>query len=235
MPGPLGPSQPGPVTEVNIHHTVTTATTDPVRDARSVAAIGISRFGLMSYSDLAHPDGVGLEGQSGRIGAHTGGRNTISHAVSAICNCDGAVPGDIVPTIADIIVARIAQGIVAPNPRILGHRDHKATACPGGHLYDDLPRIRELVAQGGSPPIDWEAIAEYLEEPDMLIRLKGNPSVLLAGPVATLVAGPIVSDYVKAGVKVVDLPPTDLGRAHYKTVRDRARPFWTRVQPVKVT
>ena len=36
--------------------------------------------------------------------------------------------------------------------RISGHRDGNSTACPGGQLYAQLPRIRELAA-GRAPAL----------------------------------------------------------------------------------
>lgn len=50
----------------------------------------------------------------------------------------------------------IAHGWSAPDTVILGHRDNPAhpgaTACPGDYLYEQLPRIRNLVREILSPP-----------------------------------------------------------------------------------
>lgn len=104
----------------------------------------------------------------------------------------------------------------------------------GGRWETDMGRFRARVAElleGG--PVDWDAIADYLQEDDMIVRLKGNPSVLLAGPVAKLVSGPLVANYAEAGVKVVDLPNTAAGRAEYQNLRRHATPWWRRLIPVR--
>lgn len=100
----------------------------------------------------------------------------------------------------------------------------------GGTWQDDMGVLRANVAElleAGGPPIDEP------QEDDMLIRLKGNPTVLLAGPVAMLVAGPLVKSYTDAGVKVVDLPATDQGRAQYTQLLRQVTPWWKRVLRTK--
>lgn len=96
----------------------------------------------------------------------------------------------------------------------------------GGRWEHDMPayraRVAELLETGGAP-------IDNLQEDDMIIRLKGQPSVLLAGPVAMLVAGPLVDTYEKGGVTVIDLPNTDPGRAQYRQLRRHATPWWKRV------
>ena len=46
---------------------------------------------------------------------------------------------------------RHAAGAQVTYQRISGHRDGNATSCPGDALYAQLPEIRRIAAQGGSP------------------------------------------------------------------------------------
>jgi hypothetical protein len=47
---------------------------------------------------------------------------------------------------------RYPAGTPVTLPRIAGHRDADATACPGDGLYAQLPRLREMVASATLPP-----------------------------------------------------------------------------------
>ena len=47
---------------------------------------------------------------------------------------------------------RYGSGRSVTFERISGHRDGNSTACPGGQLYAQLPRIRELAA-GRAPAL----------------------------------------------------------------------------------
>jgi hypothetical protein len=136
MPGPLGPKMASS-RGLWLHHSVTTATSDPVRDARRIANIGIQRFGRLSYSFIVHPDGTILEGQNGHVGAHTRGQNSTTQAICCVGNFE-----------TDAVTPEMAQAIRVLvrdfGPLLGGHRDAPgaATACPGRNLQVRLPELR---------------------------------------------------------------------------------------------
>ncbi len=142
MPGPLGlpmKSSRG----FWLHHSVTRATADPVKDAKVVAQIGVGRFGRLSYSWLVHPDGTILQGQDGHVGAHTRGQNSTSEAICCIGNYETAQPTEAMSASVVLIVA--VRGSVL----LGGHRDAPgaATACPGRNLQSAVPGLQASVQQ----------------------------------------------------------------------------------------
>ena len=149
MPGPLGAPMKLPVEDVFLHHTVTKATDDPLEDARGVARVGIARFGRASYTVMIHPHRVIFWTQTGHVGAHTMGRNSISFGIALI----GDYSRDPVPdTLAfDACVALAALrsfGLVEAHPVIRPHSDVSATACPGSHAKAKvLPMLRAVAAR----------------------------------------------------------------------------------------
>lgn len=147
MPGPLGI----PMRSSRgfwLHHSVTRPTGDPVDDARTVARIGIQRFGKLSYSWLVHPDGTILQGQDGHVGAHTRGQNSTTEAICCIGNYEVEQPTEeMCAAVAKILVLRA-------KPLLGGHRDAPgaSTACPGNNLYAAMWGIREDAERRANPP-----------------------------------------------------------------------------------
>lgn len=141
---PLGSPMTLPVGEANLHHSVTALTADPLADMRAIERIGIERFGRFSYSWAYHrPARVWLEGAGDTIGAHTAGRNSSSLGIVLIGNYDVTPLDDI--GVADLGAGLrwlITTGRLTEDFRLRGHRDHKATACPGRHAYARLGDIR---------------------------------------------------------------------------------------------
>ena len=136
MPGPLGlpmKSSRG----FWLHHSVTKPSMNPVVDARTVARIGIARFGRLSYSWLVHPDGTILQGQDGHVGAHTRGQNSTSEAICCIGNYDVDVPSEAMRRSISLIVGVKGLGLLG------GHRDAPgaATVCPGRNLQAAIPSL----------------------------------------------------------------------------------------------
>lgn len=125
-----------------------------------------------------------------------------------------------------VVAAVVCLHIDRSPERVVGHKEWTTRKADPWNL--EMEAFRGSVA-GQLDPVDWDAIAEFLQEDDMIIRLKGNPAVLLAGPVAKLVSGPLVDAYRKAGVKVVDLPDSAAARAEYKNLRRQATPWWKRL------
>ncbi|MFD7922134.1 N-acetylmuramoyl-L-alanine amidase [Streptomyces sp. NPDC059740] len=110
------------------------------------------------------------------VGAHDIGFNTNTLGISYIGNFESAQPTDaalraiarvvawkfgmygIDPTDKVTLVSGSDKGVdgnLIPKgesvtlPRVFGHRDTNATACPGAHLYSALPTIRTLAAEPG--------------------------------------------------------------------------------------
>ena len=150
---PLGPRVDTPVSKVFIHHTVTNPTADPARDARTLDAIGRSRFGIFSYSWAIHPDGTIIEGAGLHRGAHTGGYNSTSFGIAFIGNFETTGPTkEAMFAAANLIKFLKLGGKVTRNVEILPHRSVKSTACPGRNLYNALPMLRSLVNASPNPP-----------------------------------------------------------------------------------
>lgn len=145
-----------PARELWVHHSVTNPTGDPYADARAIQKIGFSRgFSDISYSFLVHPNGTIMEGRDLRyVGAHTSGHNSVSLAVCLIGNYENGPPSqaqiDAIRWLRDHLVAtgKLVGGKVYPTG---GHRDTKATACPGRHAYAAIPAMREPQAAPPGP------------------------------------------------------------------------------------
>lgn len=151
-------------TDIFIHHSVTLLTgpegeaydgdldptDDPCRDMKNVERVGLDRFGRFPYSFCIHPSGVILEGAGHMIGAHTGGQNSKGYGLCFLGNFQTHYPtvqalgaaGDLIELLAYAgNVVTYGDGL-----RLSGHRDHKATACPGHHIYTRLWTIPVLGA-----------------------------------------------------------------------------------------
>lgn len=142
-----------PAQGVYLHHDVLdTYDGDPYAGQRKLEAIGQSRFGYgISYTYSVWPDGTVLEGHGvDREGTHTTGRPWPSDLIRgrASHNYNPTHRGVVfhgnfqhdVPTNAALEAGAwlIAHGILAgwwSQPVIGAHRDVKATACCGNHLY----------------------------------------------------------------------------------------------------
>lgn len=149
-----------PVAEVWLHHSVTNVdvgvfapaddTPEQERRAmRQLEAIGESRFGAgVSYTFAVMPSGRVYEGTgAGRLGTHTGGRNSRSHAIVLIGNYEENEPTDNqLRSVADLLRYGRDRGWWR-NARLNGgHRDLKQTACPGIKAYRKIATINELAA-----------------------------------------------------------------------------------------
>ena len=141
-----GPPQPKPVREVFIHWTVTVPTSSYVDDMHKIEDIGGQRFGRFSYSFCYHPPSRSIcEGAGYTIGAHTKDHNTRAIAVSII----GSPGHDDFPHLVEDVSAflrfEMDAGRILRDAPIYGHRDVKATACPGDKAYSLIPAIRAAV------------------------------------------------------------------------------------------
>ncbi|TWE22857.1 N-acetylmuramoyl-L-alanine amidase [Prauserella muralis] len=162
---------PLPAEEVWLHHSVTLAPDiqwidadrdgvddDEERAMRTLEGIGEDRFGGgISYTFLIPPSGRIYEGHGvGRQGSHTGGRNDRARAICFIGNYETHRPTQAqIAAAAWLLRHGKAQGWWRHARLNGGHRDLKATACPGQHAYAAIPAINKLAAQpggGGAAP-----------------------------------------------------------------------------------
>lgn len=144
-----------------LHHSVTTQLdTDASQDReeieiRKLEDIGQSRFkGGISYTFVFAPSGRIYEGHSiGRVGAHTAGRNSISAGLCLLGNYeDNRVTVEQVAAVAWLLSHGITKGWWTENKLDGGHRDTKATACPGRNGYSAISTINQAAAKGDVKP-----------------------------------------------------------------------------------
>lgn len=153
---------PLPAAEVWLHHSVTVApdlkwidangdgVDDDERAAmRQLEDIGQSRFGGgISYTWLVMPSGRIYQGHSvDRQGAHTGGRNDIARAVCFVGDYEDRAPTNAqLDATAWLLQHAKAKGWIMSARLNGGHRDLKATACPGAKAYARIADINRLAA-----------------------------------------------------------------------------------------
>lgn len=148
----------GPAVEVFLHHSVTAQLSPDASIAaeaeqmRALESVGQSRFGTgISYNVIIFPSGRAYQGVSwNRRGTHTGGRNSTSRSICLAGNYESNQP-----TAAQISTAAAIYGEGkgrwwTQGAPLYGHRDVKATACPGRHAYARLDDIRS--GDGSTPP-----------------------------------------------------------------------------------
>lgn len=126
---------------VVIHHTVTHADGDSPEDEREhmrfLEGIGESRFGTgISYNALVFPSGRAYQGVSwNRRGTHTGGHNSTVRSICYVGNFESDLPTDQALAKGAALIAEGRNRWWRFNAPVNGHRDYKATACPGRNLY----------------------------------------------------------------------------------------------------
>ncbi|MBB4713046.1 N-acetylmuramoyl-L-alanine amidase [Streptomyces luteogriseus] len=133
----------------------------------------------IGYHFLVDKCGTVFEGRAGGVdkpvlGAHTYGFNTATSSVSVLGDYSTAATNAAVrASVAKVAAWKLGLYGIDPTGttvltsgadngkyklgqkvtfhRISGHRDGYPTECPGQHLYDDLPEIRTLAANAGTP------------------------------------------------------------------------------------
>lgn len=141
---------PVPFSELWLHHSVTAAR-NGAATIRELEQIGENRFGSgISYTWLITPDGTVYEGHSvDRQGTHTGGRNDIARAICFVGNYESDRPTTAQIASAGAVVRYVhSRGWYGHLRLSGGHRDLKATACPGRYAYEAIPAINLLALRG---------------------------------------------------------------------------------------
>lgn len=114
-----------------------------VAAVRTLENIGQSRFGRgISYNYVITPSGRIFEGiPVGRIGAHSAGYNTTHIGIVLVGNFSKKQPS--AQALSSLLKLRrwLKSDKKMRNVKIIGHRDTKATACPGAAAYKLVPDI----------------------------------------------------------------------------------------------
>jgi hypothetical protein len=154
-------ARPIPTSEAWLHHSATlTLPVDAAFEAeceqmRRVEAIGQQRFGAgFSYNLAGFPSGRMYVGCGvRRIGTHTGGRNTRALGIVLIGDYSAnSVPDPLREALVECMRFAHAQGWTDRPAFDGGHRDLKATACPGEHAYRLIPTINDRAGRPPAPP-----------------------------------------------------------------------------------
>lgn len=151
---------PLPTQQLWLHHSAGSE-----RGAAGVRAIQNFHMDIRGWSDIAYSylvDRESLQVFEGRgagvLGGHTFGRNAVSHGICVMGNFDVADVSDgLLGTVADL-VRHGHQQQWWPSMLSGGHRDVRATSCPGNNLY---PLIDE---------INRRAVADDDQEDEMVLR-----------------------------------------------------------------
>lgn len=138
---------------VTAHLPVSATVAQEVAQMRILEQIGQQRFGGgISYTFVLFPSGRLYQGHSiGRVGAHTGGRNSSS---VGICLAGNYTSRPITPeqsaTLVWLLRHGVAQGWWNVPALTGGHRDVSQTACPGNRAYSQIRAINDAATRLGS-------------------------------------------------------------------------------------
>lgn len=153
-----GPLDPGPEQVVVIHHTHSPGVLPGASLAAEVMAVrSIERYHVESkkwaavgYNFVVTPNGHIYEGRGWeRAGAHAGTSVDNFRSIGIAYLADGntlALTEAALEAIGYLIETGVRDGHLDRNYRLTGHRDHKATDCPGALVYAQLDAIRAGVA-----------------------------------------------------------------------------------------
>ncbi len=144
-------SIPIPTAELWLHHTAGNHS-----GASGVRSIQDFHMDIRGWSDIAYSfliDRDTLEVYQGRgagvLGGHTFGRNSISHAICVMGNFDvTSVSDDLIDKVAEVVAHGHQLGWW-PSMFTGGHRDVRATSCPGDNLYAQIDEINRRAVDPG--------------------------------------------------------------------------------------
>lgn len=151
-----------PASEVWLHHSVTIAPDllppfdDDYQAIRDLEEIGEARFGKgISYTRLITPTGLIFEGHGiDRVGSHTADHNTVACGYCLVGNYEVSKPtAEQLLALAWLLQHDYGLGWLSFKKITGGHRDLKATACPGKYAYAQISYVNSLAA---GPPITQE-------------------------------------------------------------------------------
>lgn len=132
-----------PVPNIYIHHTVTNPCSSFSECISRMKQIQNYHMDNRGYADVGYSFLVGEDGKIyagrgwGRVGAHTEGYNSRGFGISFIGNFMTLAPNTLALNAAKALIqCGINNGKISTSYDLYGHRDLKATACPGDKLYD---------------------------------------------------------------------------------------------------
>ncbi|XP_036336905.1 peptidoglycan-recognition protein SB1-like [Rhagoletis pomonella] len=101
---------------------------------------GRRKFSDIGYNFIIAGDGNSYEGRGfGLQGSHAPNYNRNSIGIVFIGNFENTTPSQtMLQNAKDLIEHAVQQGYLKDNYTLLGHRQTKATACPGQKLYDEI-------------------------------------------------------------------------------------------------
>lgn len=234
-----------PAREMWLHHSVTIAPdlTPPFDDdfaaIRRIEQIGKDRFGTVygfPYTWGITPVGLIFEGHNvAKTGAHTHGHNTVGRAVVFVGNYEQNKPTRAqIEASAWLLREAHSRGWIASPQFTGGHRDTKATACPGRHAYAAIPEINRLATRPerrytmviytkrGTPDA-LAALAAHGAAPKGVVTqdLAAAKAALDRGEKVYAVGGPAARD-LPGAIEVVGSTAVETGRKVY----DLAKGGW---------
>lgn len=133
-----------PTRELWLHHTAGNAN-QPIKEIQD-AHMDDNGWWDIGYSFLINSTTLHVyEGRGAGIqGGHTEGHNVTSHGIAVLGNFNNINPSiELLLKIAELVKWGHTKGWW-PITLTGGHRDTKATDCPGRHLYNQIPYINEL-------------------------------------------------------------------------------------------
>lgn len=153
-----------PATELWLHHSVTLAPDmvlprdDDYEAIRRIEQIGKERFGIaygFPYTFGVTPAGLVFEGHNVRqMGAHTANHNRQGRAIVLVGNYSQQRPTtEQERSIAELITHGHNAGWWTVRALTGGHRDTKATECPGNYAYARIGAINALASATPSPVV----------------------------------------------------------------------------------
>lgn len=169
-------SRPLPATEAWLHHSVTIAPDlnppydDDYRSIQTIDDIGKDRFGWtygFPYTFGITPVGLIFEGHDVRkMGAHTGGHNYQAIGIVFVGNYESSHPTEAqLDACAWLLRECVRKGWLTKAALTGGHRDLKATACPGRYAYAQIAEInrRATLPEEDDMPTAKEIVDELLD------------------------------------------------------------------------
>lgn len=143
------PSALGQVSYVIIHHDAGSSPTSEIAEAARMRA-DQNFHQATGYNDIAYAFGIGPSGKVyegrgwGVLCGATENWNEKSVPIMFMGNYEIATPTKKqLQKAGKLIRQGIERGHLTKNPNVIGHRDTKATACPGAHLYAKLGAIKK--------------------------------------------------------------------------------------------
>lgn len=136
-----------PVPYVIVHHTVmgegecnTTEQCIKVMHDIQDLHMDVNEWADVGYSFLVGGDGAIYEGRGwNKVGAHAPNYNDKSIGISLIGNFMEHLPSELQLNVTQSLIScAVEEGYVVQNYTLYGHRDVRATECPGDQLFQEI-------------------------------------------------------------------------------------------------